>query len=127
MWVHVGVRVGGKMRRLTAKDVEHAKRVGYFADGGGLYLQVSAMRGSHTRRTKSWIFRYTMGIRINAKGQEVPRQREMGLGPVHDVSLADARQRAAACRVLLLDGIDPIENRDQRKRERALDAAKAVS
>jgi integrase len=119
--------MGRKMSRLTAKDVEHAKRVGYFADGGGLYLQVSAMRGSHTRRTKSWIFRYTMGIRINTKGQEVPRQREMGLGPVHDVSLADARQRAAACRVLLLDGVDPIEHRDQRKRERALDVAKAVS
>ena len=37
------------------------------------------------------------------------RSRELGLGPLTDVSLAEARKRAAHARQLLLDGRDPIE------------------
>lgn len=127
MWERQGEQMGRKTDRLTVKAVESVKRTGYFADGRGLYLAVTALRGSHTRRTKSWIFRYTYGTRINAKGQEVPRQREMGLGSLHDVGLSAARDRAAAARLLLLDGIDPIEHREQRKRKAAIDAAKVIT
>ena len=44
----------------------------------------------------------------------------MGLGPVADVSLAKARERAAACRAMLADGIDPLEaRRDDRAKAQA--------
>jgi integrase len=43
------------------------------------------------------------------------RAREMGLGPIHTVGLADARKKAAAARALLLQGIDPLAARDAEK------------
>src|SRR4051794_14223715 len=82
-----------------------------YSDGGGLYLQVTGPDA------KSWIFRY--GLR--------GRAREMGLGPVHTIALAEARARAAECRRLKLDGIDPIEARRARRDQDRLDAAKAMS
>ena len=85
-------RVIGK---LTALSVSQAKRRGYYGDGGGLFLQVSAS-GS-----KSWVFRF----------REDGRLREMGLGPTHTITLADARQKALECRRLRLDGSNPIEVR----------------
>ncbi len=85
--------------RLTDKIVRNLEAPGYHADGGGLYLQVTKTG------TKSFVFRFTL------KG----RTRDMGLGPVRSVSLAEARARAADCRALTAKGIDPIE---QAKTER---------
>lgn len=76
-----------------------------YADGGGLYLQVTASGA------KSWIFRYRFGA----------KRRDMGLGPLHTVSLADARSKATECRALKLAGDDPIEHHRQ-----ALAAKKAA-
>ena len=39
-----------KLERLTALTVSRAKTRGYLADGGGLYLQISASGA------KSWVF-----------------------------------------------------------------------
>ena len=97
--------------KLTALAVSHAKRRGYYGDGGGLFLQVSAS-GS-----KSWVFRF----------KEAGRLREMGLGPLHTIGLADARQRAQDCRKLRLDGKDPIEARRSERMNARLDAAKAMT
>lgn len=82
-------------QRLTAVAVNAKKNPGYYADGAGLYLQVSST-GS-----KSWIFRYTLA----------GRSREMGLGPLSTYSLAEARDQAKNYRQLLQTGIDPIEHR----------------
>lgn len=79
--------------KLSALKVARATMPGRYGDGGGLWLQV-ADGGS-----KSWIFRY----------QREGRARQMGLGPLDVVPLADARQRAIDARRLLLDGEDPIE------------------
>ncbi|MEK6211675.1 MAG: integrase arm-type DNA-binding domain-containing protein [Pseudomonadota bacterium] len=95
--------------RLSTKGIEAKKTPGYYLDGGGLYLQISKST------TKSWIFRYALN----------GRPREMGLGPLSTFGLAEARVRAQACRQLLHDGVDPIEARDQAKRERALTADNA--
>jgi len=84
------------MNRLTIPAIRAAKAKGMYADGGGLYLQVS------TWGTKAWIFRYTL------KG----KSRQMGLGPLNTVSLKTAREEAQRCRNLLREGIDPIESRD---------------
>src|SRR3954447_21358977 len=74
---------------------------GLHGDGGGLWLQVTP-----NRRGRSWVFRYTF------KG----KAREMGLGSVDVVTLADARDQARECRRLLKGTIttppvDPIEHR----------------
>jgi integrase len=84
---------------------------GMHAVGGGLYLHVVA------GGARSWIFRYML------RG----RAREMGLGPLHTVPLKEARERAAACRRQLLDGIDPIEARAAQRRQAALEAARNMT
>jgi integrase len=95
------------LNRLSALKVERAKQPGLWADGGGLYLRV-AEGGS-----KQWIFRYA------ANG----RQRDMGIGPAHTVSLVQAREKARDARLLRLEGVDPIESK--RARMAALRAADA--
>jgi integrase len=67
--------------------------------------------------TKSWIFRYTLD----------GKSREMGLGALHTVSLAEARGKAADCRKQLDADIDPLEARDAKKVAIALEAAKSIT
>lgn len=100
-----------KMQRLSVKTVESKKAPGYYADGGGLYLQVSSSG------TKSWLFRFML------RG----RAREMGLGSCHTVTLAQARARAVECRVRLEQGIDPIEARKAEKAQGTMEAAKVMT
>ena len=85
--------------RLTALSVDRAKEPGYYADGGGLYLQVTANANARAS-AKSWIYRYML------RG----KAREMGLGPLSAISLKEARIRASECQKLRYDGIDPIES-----------------
>src|SRR5947208_13666011 len=101
-------RVIGK---LTTIQVRNAKRRGLYGDGGGLFLQVS--QGG----TKSWVFRF----------KQAGRLRVMGLGPVHTINLAEARDRARECRKLRLNGIDPIEARRAQRAAARLDAAKTMT
>lgn len=84
--------------RLTALAVARAKP-GYHSDGGGLYLRVG------DGAAKSWVFRF----------REAGKLREMGLGPLHTVSLAEAREKALGCRKQRLDGSDPIAARKAAK------------
>jgi integrase len=51
----------------------------------------------------------------------------MGLGSLDDVTLAEARTKAADCRRLHLAGIDPLDNRASVKMQAALEAAKAMT
>ena len=97
--------------KLSAVEVKGIGQKGMYHDGGGLYLQVSA------GGAKSWIFRFMLG----------GRAREMGLGPVHAIPLAEARRRAAECRRMRLDGIDPIEIRKVRRDQKKLEAAKSMT
>ncbi|WP_104657853.1 tyrosine-type recombinase/integrase [Ralstonia insidiosa] len=89
-----------QIHRLNALRVAKEVAPGYHADGGGLYLQIS-QSGS-----RSWIYRYMLA----------KRAREMGLGPLSAISLAEARAEAARCRKLVAAGIDPIEERKERER-----------
>ena len=100
--------------RLSSLKVKNAK-VGMHCDGGGLYLQCTQGADSSVRR--SWLFRYAV------KG----RERQMGLGSSDEVSLADARLKAAECRKLRQAGVDPIENRKVAQAEAALEAAKSMT
>jgi integrase len=51
----------------------------------------------------------------------------MGVGPLHTIRLAEARNRAAAFRLQHHDGVDPIERRRAERLQGLLDAAKAVT
>jgi integrase len=87
------------LNRLSTFKVEKAKQPGMYADGGGLYLRV-AEGGS-----KQWIFRYVTNGRL----------RDMGIGPCHTLTLAEARERATEARKLRLDGTDPIDHKHQHR------------
>jgi integrase len=97
--------------KLTALDVSRAKERGYYGDGGGLYLLVGPTGA------KSWVFRF----------RKAGRLREMGLGPLHTISLARAREKAREAREQRLDGGDPIEAKHAARQQARLDAAKAMS
>jgi integrase len=100
------------MNRLTMKKVAALRRrPGRYGDGQNLVLQVISATNA------SWLFAY----------ERNGRARMMGLGPLHTISLKEARERARAARQLLLDGIDPLEHKRAERDRRALEAAKNVS
>jgi len=100
--------MGRTLNRLTAVKVDKLKKPGMHADGGGLYLRV-APNGTN----KSWIFRFG----------DQGKLRDMGLGGLDAISLAAARRRAAECRELRAQGIDPItRHRESVAQQRAADA-----
>jgi integrase len=96
--------------RLTALKVLRAQQPGMYADGGGLYLQV-------TSGGASWIYRFM----LNRKA------REMGLGPLTVYGLQEARAKALEARRLRHEGIDPIEARYTMRKRAELESAKAIS
>ncbi|MEE8225760.1 MAG: Arm DNA-binding domain-containing protein [Kiloniellales bacterium] len=87
------------MGKLTAKKVQGKLKAGMHNDGFGLYLRVSSTGG------KSWILR----CRVHGV------KRDIGLGGISWVSLAEARNRAAAKRAVARDGGDPLAERNRAK------------
>jgi integrase len=117
--------MGRSIHRLSSVAVRNAKP-GLHADGGGLYLQ--ATKSADHMISKSWVFRFATGrIVTSATGKQRTEERQMGLGSLIDVSLAEAREHAAECRQLRKQGIDPIESRRAAKAERLVTAAKAMT
>lgn len=99
------------LHRLTTIGVREAVKDA--DDGGGLLLRVA------TDGRASWVLRFT-----SPSG----KRREMGLGVCHRASqaqagesVAQARKLANAARLQLDQGIDPLDDRDQRR-----EAAKAA-
>lgn len=84
---------------LTAISAKNAKP-GRHADGQDLYLLVKPS-GS-----KSWL------LRVQVDG----RRRDIGLGSYHDLSLAEARDKATELRKAAKAGLDPIAIRDAVRR-----------
>jgi len=99
------------LEKLSALAVTRAKKPGLYGDGGGLWLQLGPTGG------KSWCFRFT----LNRKA------RQMGLGSVADLSLAEARDLAREARRLLKEGKDPIEERRAKLAAQRADHATTLS
>jgi integrase len=99
------------INRLSPRTVAAINMAGMHADGGGLYLQVSRYD------TKSWIFRFTLN----------GRERQMGLGGLNTISLAEAREEAGECRKMLREHVDPIEARNVRRNQQSIESAKAMT
>jgi integrase len=96
--------------KLSPLAVKRLKTPGVYCDGLGLWLQVSQFG------TKAWIFRYTRH----------GRRRHMGLGALHTVSLAEARERARRARQILLDGEDPLEIAREKRDEARAETAERI-
>ena len=118
-----------KIARLKQKQIEHARppkdrRAILLADGGNWYLQAS--RSNDGSISRSWIFRYQDGFKPDGK----PQRHDLGLGPQHTISLADARERARKLRQQLIDGIDPLATKIEARRARLAqraEQAKAIT
>jgi hypothetical protein len=83
-----------RINRLTAQEAKNITKPGRHADGGNLYLNVTVSGA------RSWVFLYRFG----------GKQREKGLGSAApgQVSLAQAREKAATARQALAERRDPL-------------------
>ena len=86
-------------KALTATSVRGLSRPGRYADGNGLYLVVDPSEA------KRWLLR-TMVL---------GRRRDIGLGGLKLVSLAEAREKAVDYRRLARDGGDPLAEKRRRQ------------
>jgi integrase len=85
--------------KLTARQAATITAPGLHSDGGSLYLAIDG-DGATMRRRWLYLFHW------NGK------RREMGLGGLSDVSLADARRLRDDAARLVREGVDPIAQRD---------------
>ena len=88
--------------RLTARTVASLKD-GVYGDGGNLWLTIKG-------NVRAWSVRFKSPI--------TGKSREMGLGPVRDVGLVEARRLATEARHMIADGLEPIEERKAEKAAR---------
>ena len=100
-----------KRNALTDTGVKSEKRPGRYGDGGGLWLQVGPTGG------KSWLHRYMLH----------GRAREMGLGAYPVVKLAEARDLVLENRRLLLQGKDPLDERQRARQQAKLATANTIT
>jgi len=100
-----------KVAVLSARAVQTLREPGMYLDGRGLYLRIGP--GGN----KSWIYRFALA----------GKTRDMGLGPYPDIPLAEAREKALACRKLRLDGCDPIEVRQTGRQQKKLNEVKVMT
>lgn len=100
------------MGRLTALKIRSLAEPRRYADGDGLFLDVTGKAAGR------WI------LRVQSNG----RRRELGLGSLKNVSLADARDLAFVMRKKIAQGIDPVAERKQERQTVPTfrDAAKLV-
>ena len=113
---------------LTQRQITGIKEPGRYGDGRGLYLQVTPSG------VRSWLLRYERAedrpdrnSATRPDGKKRGRERWMGLGPLADFSLEEARERARKARQLLNDGVDPIDARNAERTKRVAEVAKATA
>lgn len=99
------------IQKLSAITVQKKSKPGKYADGGGLYLQIGPTGN------KAWLYRFMLA----------GTSREMGLGALNTVSLAEAREEANQCRKLVRSGVDPIEARRAGKLQGLIEASRVTS
>ena len=87
------------MPKLTARKVETLKTPGHHVDSDGLALVIGRRGG------KSWVLRTMV----------CGKRRDIGLGGVSWVSLAEAREKSRAARKIAREGGDPKAERDRNR------------
>jgi integrase len=104
-----------KSRQVTNAKPKRGKQWAVIPDGGNLYLQ--ATRGKDGHISRSWLFKYELA----------GKRHELGLGGLHTLSLAEARDKARGFRQQLLDGVDPLAERRKQRQALIAEQAKAVT
>lgn len=99
--------------KLTALRVQRIDQPGRYGDGDGNGLWLNVAAGG----TKSWVFRYDLH----------GRRSEMGLGGLHEVSLARARELTHELRAQLRAGQDPLAERRRRALREQLERARSMT
>jgi integrase len=102
-----------KSKILNVKEIgKLAKEDGRHLVGGvpGLFLRVAGT-------SATWVLRYS----------HAGRRRDKSMGPISELPLADARERAQELRRQLRDGIDPIEAGRAAKQQAAATKAKRMT
>ncbi len=84
------------VEKLTSLKVRHATAPGRYGDGNGPYLNV------RPNGSRAWLLRYKL---------PGGKTRDMGLGSLADVTLAEARDLAYNAREKIRTGTDPITAR----------------
>jgi integrase len=92
------------VHRLSARKVETLSAPGMHADGGGLYLRITAGKNAGKR----WVFLY--------RRPSDAKRCEIGLGGYAAVPLAKAREKAAAARACVDDDRDPLAEKNAENR-----------
>lgn len=87
------------MGKLTALKIRSLTEPGRYADGDGLFLNING-KGSG-----NWM------LRVQAGG----RRRDIGLGSLKLITLAEARDAAFTMRKMIAQGIDPVSERDKER------------
>ncbi|NAS00559.1 tyrosine-type recombinase/integrase [Acinetobacter haemolyticus] len=97
-----------KSKELSALSVARIKKTGRYHVGGvdGLCLNVEA-------NSRVWILRAIVGKRLDKDGKLKPHRRDIGIGPYPEVSLAEARAKAAELKLQIRNGIDPIAHKQE--------------
>ena len=89
--------------RFTASSIAKLTKRGQHGDGKGSQLYIDVGRSG----SKSWLFRW--------KDRITGKDRNISLGPVHTVSIDQAREKALHYRQMLLEGKDPRAEHDAAK------------
>lgn len=98
---------------LGAAQVARINRPGLHAVGNppGLHVQVSPTGA------RSWVLRVLIGS----------KRRDIGLGGLVEVTLAEAREQARKFRAMIREGIDPLAERRKARAELIAEQAKAIT
>ena len=97
---------------LSVRQIEQFRKPGFWAVGpSNLYLKIGTNGG------RSWVFRYFHN----------DRRRDMGLGGVDLVTLAEARDRVIDLRRGLLAGVDPLTDRQAKRSASRLVEARSMT
>lgn len=100
-----------QLAKLSALQVSKLTKPGLYGDGGGLTLQITKAG------VKSWLFRFMQDGKAHG----------MGLGPLHTITLAEARVKALEARKLLVDGQNPLEIKRKQKAAASLERARRMT
>jgi len=100
-----------QLGKLSALKVKNLIAPGLHGDGGGLTLQITKAG------VKSWLFRFMYEGKAHG----------MGLGPVHTISLVEARAKALEARKLLVEGRNPLLVKRQQKTEQKLERENSLT
>jgi integrase len=93
------------------------KRIKALPDGRHNVGHVPGLCVQRDGQARSWLLCYTFG----------GRKPEMGLGSLSEVDLEEAIEKARAARKLLRDGVDPLDDKRQRRHEIAAGVRKVVT